>query len=124
MAKILLVEQEIAAQTQLVANFTHEGHDVFVSADGIDAVTIAEIEAPDIIVMSMELPLLDGWQVAEQLKASVYTQNIPIIAMTSENSIENTRRCLLAGCDTRMVKPVQAQKVMQEVELVLYTKFK
>jgi CheY-like chemotaxis protein len=124
MAKILLVEQEIAAQSLLVANFKHEGHTVIVSANGIDAVTTAQIEIPDVIVMSMELPLLDGWHAAEQLKASVYTQNIPIIALTSENSIENTRRCLLAGCDTRMVKPVQAEKVMHEVELVLYTKFK
>ena len=119
MIKILLVEQEIVAQTQLVANFTDEGYDVVVSENGYDAVTTAQIEEPDVIVMSMDLPRLNGWQAAEQLKASSYTQNIPIIAMTNENSIEDTRRCLLVGCNTRMVKPVQAQKIVKEIELLL-----
>ncbi len=119
MIKILLVEQEEAAQTELAANFTHEGYDVVVSENGFDAVTTAQLEEPDVIVMSMDLPRLNGWQAAEQLKASAFTQNIPIIAMTDENSIENTRRCLLVGCDTRMVKPVQPQKIVQEIEMLL-----
>ncbi len=120
MVKILLVEQEVAVQMQLAANFTHEGYDVIVSEDGYDAVTAAQVEEPDVIVMSMDLPRLNGWQAAEQLKASTYTQNIPIIAMTNENSIEDTRRCLLVGCDTSMVKPVQTQKIVKEIELLLY----
>ena len=119
MTKILLVEQEVAAQMQLAANFTHEGYDVVVSENGYDAVTTAQVEEPDVIVMSMNLPQLNGWQAAEQLKASAYTQNIPIIAMTDENSIENTRRCLLVGCNTRMVKPVQPKMIVQEIEMLL-----
>jgi len=120
MTKILLVEQEVAAQTQLAANFAHEGYDVVVSENGYDAVTTAQVEEPDVIVMSMDLPRLNGWQAAEQLKASFYTQKIPIIAMTDENSIEVTRRCLLAGCDTRMVKPIHLKKIVQEIELLLH----
>ncbi|KAA3657137.1 MAG: response regulator [Chloroflexi bacterium] len=119
MIKILLVEQEAAAQTQLAANFTHEGYDVVISGNGFDAVTTAQIEEPDVIVMSMNLPRLNGWQAAEQLKASAYTQNIPIIAMTDENSIENTRKCLLVGCDTRIVKPVHPKLIVQEIEMLL-----
>jgi len=120
MAKILLVEQENTTQMQLLADFIHRGYDVLISEDGFDAVTTAQVEEPDVIVMSMNLPRLNGWQAVEQLKASSYTRNIPIIALTNENSIEETRRCILVGCDMNMAKPIQAKQIIKEIETLLY----
>lgn len=119
MTKILLAEQGNKTQWQLMADFLDRGFDLVVSEDGLDAVAIAQVEAPDVIVMSMDLPQLDGWQVTEQLKSSFYTQNIPIIAMTNENKIEDMRRCVLVGCDVHMVKPVQVDQLAKEIEALL-----
>lgn len=119
-AKILLVEPDVSAQTLLAIRLKQQGLKVLLSNNGFDAVTTAQLEKPHIIVMSMELPRLNGFQAAEQLKASTYTQQIPIVAITTENTIEDARRCILVGCEGHVVKPVNIDQLMQQIRALLH----
>lgn len=119
MSKILLVEQNGPAQTTLQSGLTAQGHHILIAGNGFNAVTTAQIEEPDLIIMSMELPGLTGWQAAEQLKASAYTRQIPIVALTTENNIEDARRCILIGCDAHLPKPVDMDRLRRQVAALL-----
>jgi len=95
------------------------GYEVVVSVDGEDGVNKARSEAPDIILMDMDLPVLDGWAATKMLKAAPETQTIPVIALTAHAMAGDREKALEAGCDDYDTKPVEFARLVEKMEKLL-----
>jgi CheY-like chemotaxis protein len=89
---------------------------VFVAMDGAEGVEIANKEQPDIILLDLAMPNMDGWEVTTELKANILTKNIPIIVVTAHALPKDRDRALAAGCDAFIVKPFSIAKLLDEIE--------
>src|SRR5947209_5415174 len=105
MAKILLVEDNELNRDMLSRRLTRRGYEVAIAVDGGQGVTMAESEAPDLILMDMSLPVVHGWEATRVLKAANATQAIPIIGLTAHAMAGDRDRALAAGCDDYDTKP-------------------
>jgi CheY-like chemotaxis protein len=119
MAAILLVEDEPSNRDIIVYWLTREGHQVSVAIDGVQAVTMARTLHPDLIVMDLGLPILNGWQAIQRLKTLPDTQNIPIIALTAYVMSEERELAMAAGCDEYETKPVDFTRLLEKLHLLL-----
>ncbi len=95
------------------------GYQVIHAVDGAQAVAIAQSEAPDLILMDMSLPVLDGWQATQQIKAIPATYSIPIIALTAHALAGDREKCLAAGCDEYETKPVNFNQLIEKMQFFL-----
>jgi CheY-like chemotaxis protein len=95
------------------------GYDVAIAVDGESGVTMAESEAPDMILMDMSLPVLDGWEATRHLKAAPATHHIPIIALTAHAMSSDRDKALEAGCDDYDTKPIELPRLLQKIEALL-----
>jgi two-component system, cell cycle response regulator DivK len=120
MEKILVVEGNPGIQTLLGTELSSNGYDVLLASNGYEAVTAVQVEQPNLILMSMNLPGLDGWIAAEQLKASVYTREIPIIALIEPAASFDAQRSLAVGCEGYLAKPVKPDKLLSHIAKVLH----
>jgi two-component system cell cycle response regulator DivK len=119
MTKILLVEDNEMNRDMLSRRLMRKGYEVLIAVDGEEGVAMAHSEAPDLILMDMSLPVLDGWEATRQLKAAPDTQSIPIIALTAHAMAGDREQALAAGCDDYDTKPIEFQRLLGKMEAFL-----
>ena len=119
MAKILLVEDNEMNRDMLSRRLERRGYQVVIAVDGQQGVAMAQLEAPDLILMDMSLPGLDGWEAARRLKAAPETQAIPVIALTAHAMVGDREKAIEAGCDDYDTKPVEFQRLLEKIEAIL-----
>lgn len=119
MPKVLVVEDNEMNRDMLARRLQRRGYEVIVSVDGEDGVNKARSDSPDIILMDMDLPVLDGWAATRQLKASPETQSIPVIALTAHAMAGDREKALEAGCDDYDTKPVEFSRLTQKMDMLL-----
>lgn len=119
MLKILLVEDNEMNRDMLSRRLERRGIKVLIAVDGAEGVAVATAEQPDLILMDMSLPVLDGWAATRLLKAAAATQSIPVIALTAHAMTGDQEKCLEAGCDDYDTKPVEFVRLMQKIQAIL-----
>jgi len=119
MPKILLVEDNEMNRDMLSRRLERRGYRVAIAPDGEQGVSMAGSEAPDLVLMDMSLPVLDGWEAARRLKAVPETRAIPIIALTSHAMVGDREKAIEAGCDDYDTKPVEFQRLLEKIETIL-----
>ncbi len=122
MAKILLVEDNELNRDMLSRRLQRRGYSVVMAEDGGQGIALAEKETPDVILMDMSLPVVDGWDAARQLKAAAATKGIPIIALTAHAMSGDREKALEAGCDDYDTKPVDFARLVVKIEMLLKRK--
>jgi CheY-like chemotaxis protein len=122
MSKILLVEDNEMNRDMLSRRLQRRGHEVLIALDGVQGVELAQSQNPDLILMDMSLPILDGWQATQQLKAAPETNTIPIIALTAHAMAGDREKCLEVGCDDYDTKPVEFSRLLGKIQALLEKK--
>lgn len=122
MPKILLVEDHQEIWDFLSRRLTRRGYEVVVAQDGQQGLERARSEAPDLLLLDMNLPVMDGWTVAQTLKAEDATRAIPIIALTAHAMSGDREKALAAGCDDYHAKPVDFSQLIDQIEAALGTR--
>jgi CheY-like chemotaxis protein len=117
--KVLLVEDNDVNRDMLVRRLFKRGFDMVVAIDGEDALSVAHSEQPDLILMDMSLPVMDGWQTTSQLKANIKTAHIPVIALTAHAMLEDRNRCYAAGCDDYDTKPIEIDRLVSKMQVLI-----
>jgi CheY-like chemotaxis protein len=115
MAKILVVEDNEMNLDMLTRRLARRGYDILVATDGATGVNLAGKEQPDLILMDMSLPVMDGWEATRRLKAADATKAIPIIALTAHAIAGDREKCLAAGCDEYESKPIKFPQLLEKV---------
>ena len=121
MAKILLVEDNDMNRDMLSRRLIREGFEVVVGEDGAQAVAKAASDHPDIILMDLGLPVMDGWEATRAIKADAHTASIPIIALTAHATAEDRHQAFEAGCDDYDTKPVDLARLLKKIQTLLST---
>ena len=119
MARILLVEDNDMNRDMLSRRLQRKGHEVLMAADGMQALLMAESETPDLMILDMSLPVIDGWEVARRVKASHSTARLPIIALTAHAMAGDREKALAAGCDDYDTKPVDFPQLLAKIAALL-----
>ena len=119
MAKILIVEDNPDNRDMLSRRLIRKGYEVAMAEDGAIGVSMAESEKPDIILMDMSLPVLDGWAATQQIKAKEQTRTIPVIALTAHAMAGDRERAMQAGCDDFDTKPIELPRLLEKIEALL-----
>ena len=119
MPRILLVEDNEMNRDMLSRRLARKEYEVLVAVDGKEGVEIAGSEAPDLILMDMSLPVMDGWEATRQLKASPETKAIPIIALTAHAMSGDREKAIEAGCDDYDTKPIELPRLLAKMEALL-----
>jgi CheY-like chemotaxis protein len=122
MARILLVEDNEMNRDMLSRRLERKGHQVILAIDGGQGVEMARSQSPEVILMDMSLPVLDGWEATRQLKADDLTRDIPVIALTAHAMTGDQDRAREAGCDDYDTKPVDLQRLLGKIEALLAKK--
>jgi two-component system cell cycle response regulator DivK len=121
MATVLYIEDNDDNVYMLTRRLTRRGHEVLVAADGESGIERAQAEQPDLILMDMGLPGIDGWEATRRLKADGQTAAIPVIALTAHAMEGDREKALEAGCDDFETKPVQLDQLLTKMNLLLQT---
>jgi len=119
MTKILLVEDNEMNRDMLSRRLERKGYSVTLALDGAEGMHKARTEAPDIILMDMSLPVVDGWDATRQLKADEATRRIPIIALTAHAMASDEQKAREAGCDDFDTKPIELPRLLGKIEALL-----
>ena len=122
MAKILLVEDHQEISDFLSRRLQRRGHEVVVAEDGEEGLAKARSDKPDLVLLDMNLPVLDGWTVARTLKDNPGTQHIAIIALTAHAMAGDREKALAAGCDDYHAKPVDFSQLLDQIGAALATR--
>ena len=117
--KILYVEDNDDNIFMLHRRLTRWGHTVLIARDGREGIAMARSERPDLIVMDLSLPALDGWQATRELKGSDETKHIPVLALTAHAMRGDREKALAAGCDDFATKPVSFEEVRAKIDALL-----
>jgi two-component system, cell cycle response regulator DivK len=124
MPKILLVEDNEMNRDMLSRRLERRGFQVVIAVDGQQGVSLARSEAPDLILMDMSLPILDGWEATRQLKQAAETRAIPIIALTAHAMAGDREKALEAGCDDYDTKPIELPRLLGKIDALLANRTK
>lgn len=119
MMKILLVEDNEMNRDMLSRRLERRGYVVSTAMDGQQGIDLATSERPDLILMDMSLPVLDGWEASRRLKAASDTRVIPIIALTAHAMAGDREQALQAGCDDYDSKPIDFARLLEKIEALL-----
>ena len=119
MAKILLVEDNEMNRDMLSRRLIRKGYEVVMAIDGEQAVAMAQSEKPDLILMDMSLPVIDGWEATRRVKAAEASSRIPIIALTAHAMSGDRERALGAGCDDYDTKPIEMPRLLEKIDALL-----
>jgi len=117
--KILYVEDNEDNVYVLKNRLTRAGHTVLVATDGAQAVTMAAAEQPNLILMDLSLPVLDGWEATRRIKAAPETRHIPVIALTAHAMAGDRERAIAAGCDDFDTKPVEMSRLLDKIDALV-----
>ncbi|HIF10174.1 MAG TPA: response regulator [Sneathiellales bacterium] len=119
MLKILLVEDNEMNRDMLSRRLKRKGYDVVIAVDGQQGVDMALSENPDLILMDMSLPVIDGWEATRRIKSKENGSQAPIIALTAHAMTEDRNKALDAGCDDYDIKPVELPRLLEKIEALL-----
>jgi len=119
MSKILLVEDNEMNRDMLSRRLIRKGYEVVMALDGHQAVEMATSERPDLILMDMSLPDLDGWEATRRIKAAAPTRAIPVIALTAHAMAGDREKALEAGCDDYDIKPIDLPRLLGKMTAAL-----
>jgi len=117
--KVLIVEDNEMNRDMLSRRLQRKGYEIEIAIDGQAGVDAATSGAPDIVLMDMSLPVIDGWEATRQLKANPATQTIPVIALTAHAMAGDRQKALDAGCDDYDTKPVNLASLLEKMEQLL-----
>jgi CheY-like chemotaxis protein len=119
MAKLLYVEDNEDNVYMLTTRLQRRGFDVIVARDGAEGVELAASERPDLILMDLNLPLIDGWEATRRIKAAAATGGIPVIALSAHAMAGDREKALAAGCDDYDTKPVDLPRLLGKITALL-----
>lgn len=119
MAKILLVEDNEMNRDMLSRRLERRGYEVVIAVDGGEGVNLAHSELPDLILMDMSLPVMDGWEATRQIKSTPDTHSIPVIALTAHAMASDREKALEAGCDDYDTKPIELPRLLEKMQALL-----
>ncbi|MCA9583920.1 MAG: response regulator [Myxococcales bacterium] len=119
MARILLVEDNEMNRDMLSRRLERKGHVVLIAVNGLQGVEMARAERPDLVLMDMSLPEIDGWEATRRVRADSEIGRTPIIALTAHAMDGDRQRVLDAGCDEYETKPVEMDRLLQKIERLL-----
>lgn len=119
MAKILLVEDNEMNRDMLSRRLARRGHEVVIALDGAEGVARAASDLPELILMDMSLPVIDGWEAARRIKSDPATAKIPVIALTAHAMSGDREQALAAGCDDYDTKPVEFDRLVEKMSALL-----
>ena len=121
MPKLLLVEDNEVNRDMLSRRLIRHGFEIEIAIDGAQGLAMAQSIAPDLVLMDMSLPIIDGWEATRRLKASANTRQIPVIALTAHAMSGDRERCLAAGCDEYDTKPIEFSRLLAKIQALLNT---
>jgi len=119
MFKILLVEDNEMNRDMLARRLERKGYEVVIAIDGQEAVRMAQSLTPDLILMDIRLPVMDGWEAMQRIKTMPETQSIPIIALTAHAMAGDMEKCMDAGCDDYDTKPIDLSRLLEKMQALL-----
>jgi CheY-like chemotaxis protein len=119
MQKILLVEDNEMNRDMLSRRLQRRGYEVVIAVDGNEGVSMAASEKPDLVLMDMSLPVMDGWEATRALKAAAGTKAIPVIALTAHAMSTDREKALEAGCDDYDTKPIELPRLLEKMEALI-----
>jgi two-component system cell cycle response regulator DivK len=119
MTRVLLVEDNEMNRDMLSRRLTRRGFEVIFAVDGQQGVDLARTERPDIILMDMSLPVLDGWEATRRVKADDATRSVPVIGLTAHAMSGDYEKAIEAGCDDYDTKPVELDRLIGKIERLL-----
>jgi CheY-like chemotaxis protein len=119
MAKVLLVEDNEMNRDMLSRRLIRQGFEVTIAVDGAEGIALAHSTLPDIVLMDMSLPMVDGWEATRQLKAADDTRLIPVIALTAHAMSGDRDKALNAGCDDYDTKPIELPRLLEKMRRLL-----
>lgn len=119
MTKVLLVEDNEMNRDMLGRRLQRKGYEVSIAVDGAEGIAMTHSEMPDIILMDMSLPVVDGWEATRRLKADPKIKAIPIIALTAHAMSGDREQAIAAGCDDYDTKPIEFPRLLEKIEALL-----
>jgi two-component system cell cycle response regulator DivK len=119
MTTILIVEDNEMNRDMLSRRLERKGYDIVIATDGEMGVEVARTSAPDLILMDMSLPVMDGWEATRRIKADEALKHIPVIALTAHAMANDRAKALEAGCDDYDTKPIELPRLMAKMETLL-----
>ena len=119
MPKILLVEDNELNRDMLSRRLARKGFQIVIAVDGQQGIAVAQAEMPDLILMDVNLPIMDGLEATRQIKAMPTTQHIPIIALTAHAMVGDEQKSVEAGCDDYAIKPVDLPQLLAKIHVWL-----
>jgi CheY-like chemotaxis protein len=119
MPKLLLVEDNELNRDMLSRRLQRKGFEMVIATDGQQGVQVAQEQHPDLILMDMSLPVIDGWEATRLLKADSSTQSIPVIALTAHAMAGDREKAIEAGCDDYDTKPIELPRLLEKIEALL-----
>ena len=119
MPKVLLIEDNEMNIDMLSRRLRRKGYDVVLARDGAEGLAAVAAEKPDVVLMDMSLPVLDGWEATRRLKAAPETRSIPVIALTAHAMSSDREKALEAGCDDYDTKPIELPRLLEKIERLL-----
>ena len=122
MAKLLLVEDNEMNRDMLSRRLVRRGYEVAIAIDGAQGVEMARTETPDLVLMDLSLPVIDGWEATRLIKASRKTRHLPVIGLTAHAMAGDREKALEAGCDDYDTKPIEFERLLKKVEALLQAK--
>ena len=122
MAKLLLVEDNEMNRDMLSRRLVRRGYEVAIAIDGAQGVEMARTETPDLVLMDLSLPVIDGWEATRRIKATLETRHLPVIGLTAHAMAGDREKALEAGCDDYDTKPIELERLLKKVEALLQAK--
>ncbi len=119
MPRILLVEDNEMNRDMLSRRLERRGFEVVIAVNGRQGIEMAASEAPDLVLMDMSLPVVDGWEATRQIKAAAATSSIPVMALTAHAMAGDLEKALEAGCDDFETKPIEFERLLGKIEALL-----
>jgi len=119
MPRILLVEDNELNRDMLSRRLARRGYEVVIATDGEEGLRMATAVKPDIVLMDMSLPVLDGWEATRRLKAAAETRHLPVLGLTAHAMPADREKVLQAGCDDYDSKPVELPRLLGKIEALL-----
>src|SRR5260370_39373334 len=120
MPRLLLVEDDEVNRDMLSRRLQRRDYEVIIAVNGQEGVTKAQSDSPDVILMDLSLPVLDGWQATRLLKAAPETRSIPIIALTAHAMSADRQAAMAAGCDDYDTKPIELSRLLGKIEEIVH----
>jgi two-component system cell cycle response regulator DivK len=119
MTTILIVEDNEMNRDMLSRRLERKGYDVLIAVDGEMGIDVARVNLPDLILMDMSLPVMDGWEATRRMKADDALEHIPVIALTAHAMADDREKAFEAGCDDYDTKPIELPRLLAKIEALL-----